>query len=977
MGVYQDYINNILPVYLNTPNGRAFEDAFSASADDLSLYASLLRAESMLLECDNDILPLHFKNRNLCYLRTESFAQQREYLRGVFEKIWNPSGSVLKLQEELARLGFKNTRIITWADLVTIYKVPSAFGGNLQLVMGLDANGGMYYLKRRVDLNVIVQHINNGPNQSLEVVVGSIPTARVVSIQLATDGTSFPISRPVEIAEALEKAGCYDYLFFAAQGTGLGTATASAPYILPNVFYTYFIIDLYDAHTISKPIVWNDPANTVTGPPASVGPSFGAWKKFSPQPPFSGSNSGNIESVFATSRSNIWIRMDNENVLRRWNGTAWESVAVMGMDADDNGNKMFGTDEKNIVLALSNPLTGPGGYVMRWDGATWSRSDLPLSDPANYFTGLGVWGTNAINMWVCGKEEGASPKPAIFFWDGFSWTSQTLPALPMNSTLSSIWGSSVTDVWVVSQSAVGPRLLRWNGTAWSIVTGPSYGANEFPSRIWGTSISNIWITGGGPGSSSGRLWRWNGTTWSAVTLPANTYQLGEMTGTGANNVYFLGFNDQYVYWDGSTYKLYDGPVLPDSSGNNFLLYGSPIGIDGFVFCSSSGLFIYQDWVDCTTTPKTMPVLNATGPIKLHGLRADYIWATVATGQVALYDGVSWSVKTLPVNKKINSIFCLDENNVWFVGDQGAGVRWNGSAFQNYPLDSTINYHKVWAGKSDDVYAVGDLATVSQFTGSSWSDSTITFPGAVTPPKLTALYGTTRTFLPAVLVIAGEGGRLCMYDAFSGSTTFAAGLPTQDINDLYSSGTDYSSCYIFAVANNNTVLVKNNSDWQVRSVTGAGANNLIALYCFAPNDIWVITATTIYRFNGNSWATITVTEPLSSVWGATYNQVWLGTTGTMGTPKTPVYFAPDKVAFPSSASGKLWNDGWFWDGGLMSKDDLAKLRLIIRKFKPVSMSCRYVSFSMNGMMVPVPIGNEYEEQPDGSIMGHYLSSFLFP
>jgi hypothetical protein len=58
--------------------------------------------------------------------------------------------------------------------------------------------------------------------------------------------------------------------------------------------------------------------------------------------------------------------------------------------------------------------------------------------------------------------------------------------------LSSVWGATATDLWIVGRGYTQVGVLHWDG---STVAGSPFVDIGVPSAVWGTSPSNVWVVG--------------------------------------------------------------------------------------------------------------------------------------------------------------------------------------------------------------------------------------------------------------------------------------------------------------------------------------------------------------------------------------------------------------------------------------------------------------------------------------------------
>jgi hypothetical protein len=126
-------------------------------------------------------------------------------------------------------------------------------------------------------------------------------------------------------------------------------------------------------------------------------------------------------------------------------------------------------------------------------------------------------------------------------WSGFSWQ-QLSPGT--SRTLLSIWdstgGASTPDMWI---GGTYGTLLRWNGTTFSSVTLPSSASNADITSVWGTSTSDLWL---GTGSGYNAVYHFDGNTWSELRLGAR-YTPNLIIGTASTDLWGFGpFDGQII-----------------------------------------------------------------------------------------------------------------------------------------------------------------------------------------------------------------------------------------------------------------------------------------------------------------------------------------------------------------------------------------------------------------------------------------------
>ncbi|MFH1149044.1 MAG: zinc ribbon domain-containing protein [Actinomycetota bacterium] len=164
---------------------------------------------------------------------------------------------------------------------------------------------------------------------------------------------------------------------------------------------------------------------------------------------------------------------------------------------------------------------------------------------------------------------------------------------------------------------------------------------------------------------------------------------------------------------------------------------------------------------------------------VSALDVSHVWAVGGGGTILFYDGSSWKKQESGVTVDLNDVFALDPTHVWAVGKGKTVLFFDGSSWKALDLgipprdpngppnqpdyldavfaldaghvwvgggiivtqDTRIFFYNgtgwteqetpgagikgLWASSSSSAWAVGNLATLEHFDGSSWSDATNT------------------------------------------------------------------------------------------------------------------------------------------------------------------------------------------------------------------------------------------------------------
>ena len=196
----RDYIEFILPKFLSTPEGRAFFRAFNDGADELIDDLVFARAESLISQTTPDTLDQHLLNSSLLKSPYEFPDQVKSYLLRRFDT-WLAAGTRESIQADLARFGYRNTKVIDWADLI-LSGVPHPFGGGFVTIPGANPNGGLRYCPLHPyfapDAYSHTIEQRGGINQQLGVYPINIELTRWY-VQLKTDGAGNVVCTALDV----------------------------------------------------------------------------------------------------------------------------------------------------------------------------------------------------------------------------------------------------------------------------------------------------------------------------------------------------------------------------------------------------------------------------------------------------------------------------------------------------------------------------------------------------------------------------------------------------------------------------------------------------------------------------------------------------------------------------------------------------------------------------------------------------------
>ncbi len=238
-----------------------------------------------------------------------------------------------------------------------------------------------------------------------------------------------------------------------------------------------------------------------------------------------------------------------------------------------------------------------GPMAMRWNGTTWSLTDLPDTS----FLGAlpetaGVEAVSGGDVWVVGDVFVGYPydnRPLVMRWRGGSWDyvdtvtlrPQTVyPFGPRGGLLYEVDALAPDDIWAVGQAAgygdggatTVPLAAHWDGSSWTDVEVPRVATRHHSlDDVVAISHDDVWAVGDYRNAAQAFhavTYHWDGTQWSYVHNPIEDFPesgLDDVVATGPNDVWAIGgapdTGVMLMHWDGNQWSLVQPP--PNSGGS--------------------------------------------------------------------------------------------------------------------------------------------------------------------------------------------------------------------------------------------------------------------------------------------------------------------------------------------------------------------------------------------------------------------------
>jgi hypothetical protein len=193
--------------------------------------------------------------------------------------------------------------------------------------------------------------------------------------------------------------------------------------------------------------------------------------------------------------------------------------------------------------------------VLHFDGVSWSRQDTPTQTQLT-----SVWGTSPSDVWACGFEG------VVIHWDGVQWSDRSPPdglfttvdagvpaadaGQPVRRNLWGIWAAGSNDVTEVA-FVVGDRgtVFAWQTDAWIRVDS---GAEEDLADVWGASAARVFAVG-----DFGTILEGSVAGFAKMQTGVSTPLRG-VWGRGGSDVFVVGVNGTILRFDGSRWLAIGG-----------------------------------------------------------------------------------------------------------------------------------------------------------------------------------------------------------------------------------------------------------------------------------------------------------------------------------------------------------------------------------------------------------------------------------
>jgi photosystem II stability/assembly factor-like uncharacterized protein len=253
------------------------------------------------------------------------------------------------------------------------------------------------------------------------------------------------------------------------------------------------------------------------------------------------------------------------------------------------------------------------------------------------------------------------------------------------------------------------------------------------------------------------------------------------------------------------------------------------------------------------------------------------WAVGQGGVIIRWNGAEWKSIANPTTEALYSVFMVNAHDGWAVGQGGVILHWNGISWNGMYSPTTNQLNQVYMVNSNDGWAVGNGGTIIRWKDAQWTNWT-----SPTTTTINSLFMLNAYQGWAV----GGWGWILHWNGLNWQQE-----PTPTDTWLYS---------VYMIDANNgwaaggrpgELLQWNGAAWASVTANVPSTSIYESISMVNANNGWVLGTSEILHWNGIEWTIIPITEYLlSSIFMVDSNEGWaVGQSGTImrWTNKPPV------------------------------------------------------------------------------------------
>ena len=323
--------------------------------------------------------------------------------------------------------------------------------------------------------------------------------------------------------------------------------------LVPKTTYTYLALRMRDTTAIEQ----SQPLQVTT---RLKNPREFSWSLDTISYP--GSYQTFMQSIFAISPRDIFIVGHNERgygKMYHFDGNVWADVKLSILQGGNiigaiDLRSLFGFAGRKIFAVgeelWSNPRPPPSvldsSIIIRFDGQTWWKE--PLESRGRWLNT--IWGASENDLWAGGAYG------TLYHYDGVRWKKITFDS---TTTIVNIFGFSGTEVYATGYDQTkgnSPNdtsktmMYHFDGNKWTLLATNRYykGYKEETfgaTKMWGLSPDLFYSI------SAYSIYKWEGGSWKRLATTTNAFL--SIYGTGPDNIYVVGINNEVFHFNGSNW----------------------------------------------------------------------------------------------------------------------------------------------------------------------------------------------------------------------------------------------------------------------------------------------------------------------------------------------------------------------------------------------------------------------------------------
>jgi hypothetical protein len=283
----------------------------------------------------------------------------------------------------------------------------------------------------------------------------------------------------------------------------------------------------------------------------------------------------------------------------------------------------------------------------------------------------------------------------------------------------------------------------------------------------------------------------------------------------------------------------------DGSGSGSADAGTDAGSDGSTVCDTTPACPSGQW--CV---ETVPVAATVRIASVWAIDSNDVFAVGDAGTILRRRCNAWTMIASPTTQDLRGVWA-NTTDVWAVGAAGAVVHYDGATWSNVAGVTTIEINGVWGSGSSDVWAVGGTK-IFHWDGANWTNTPL-------GGTLLSVSGTG----PMDVWTTGEGSNVRHYTGTWSGALQPLGSAAPDFQAVLA-----RSATNVWVAAPTTTANYGGSSWTPHTDSSVGFQSF---WGRADNDVWAAGQSKVGHWDGAGW---TVSTPT----GVTTQQLW-GVTGT--------------------------------------------------------------------------------------------------